>query len=146
VRATMRASGLALSDVLLVEPDERPRTLAEAVQRLLPDGQLDADGRVTLYWEVYGVEEGALPRVTVSVSRIRASRARRLAEKIGLRAEPQTVHADWAADAPSAETAAGTLTLDLRDRPAGTWRVSITVTAGDGHTATTTRELVRGLR
>jgi hypothetical protein len=96
---------------------------------------------VTLFWEVYGLEAGTLPRVAVSVSRIRASRARRLAEKLRLRGEPQAVHADWAADAPQA--AAGSLTLDLRDRPAGTWRVSITVTAGAA-TATAQRDLVLG--
>jgi hypothetical protein len=146
VRASLPASGLALSDILLVEPDERPRTLTEAVEHLLADGQLGAERRVTLFWEVYGLETGALPRVTVSVSRIRASRARRLAEKLGLRDEPQTVHADWAADAPAAQTAAGSLTLDLRDRPAGTWRVSITVTAGDGNSATAQRDLVLGTR
>lgn len=146
MRASASASGLAVSDILLVEADERPRSLTEAVQHLLPDGHLGADRRVTLYWEVYGLEPGALPRVTVSVSRIRASRARRLAERLGLRNEPQTVHADWAADAPQAQASSGSLTLDLRDRPAGTWRVSITVTAGDRNTATATRELVLGPR
>jgi hypothetical protein len=141
VRAAVPDSGLALSDVLLVDPDERPNTLSEALEHLLPDGHLDADRRVTLFWEVYGLEAGTLPRVAVSVSRIRASRARRLAEKLRLRGEPQAVHADWAADAPQA--AAGSLTLDLRDRPAGTWRVSITVTAGAA-TATAQRDLVLG--
>ena len=146
LRTSTRAGGLAVSDLLLVAPGERPRTLAEALARLLPDGRLGADRRVTLYWEVDGLEAGALPRVTVSVSRIRASRGRRLAERLGLRDQPQTVHADWAAEAASSETTAGSLTLDLRDRPAGTWRVSITVTARDGAIATAQRELVLGPR
>src|SRR5687768_11335603 len=113
---------------------------------LLPDGKLDDERRVALYWEVYGLDPALLPRVTVSVSRVRASRARRLAEKLGLRDEPQTVQMQWETDAPGTHTTAGSVTLDLRDRPAGTWRVSITVTAPDGTTATADRELVLGAR
>jgi len=146
IRASASTGGLAISDVLLVEPGERPRSLAEAVDLRLADAKVGPDRRVTLFWEVYGLEPGALPRVTVSVSRIRASRARRLAERIGLHDEPQTVHADWAADAPATQTAAGSLTLDLRDRPAGTWRVTITVSVGSSNTATAQRDLVLGSR
>jgi hypothetical protein len=144
LRELPATNGVAVSDILLVEPGERPRSLAEALERLLPDGELGADRRVALYWEVYGLDPALLPRVTVSVSRVRASRARRLAEKIGLRDEPQTVHMEWETDVPATHTAAGAITLDLRDRPAGVWRVSITVTAPDGRTATTQRELLLG--
>ena len=146
IRASTSMGGLAISDVLLVEPGERPGSLAEAVDLRLADAEIGADRRVTLFWEVYGLEPGALPRVTVSVSRIRASRGRRLAERLGLRDEPQAVHADWAADAPATHTAAGSLTLDLRDRPAGTWRVTITVSVGSRSTATAQRDLVLGSR
>jgi hypothetical protein len=112
------------------------------MERLLPDGTLDDERRVALYWEVYGLDPAMLPRVTVSVSRVRASRARRVAEKLGLRDEPQTVEMEWETDAPAAHTAVGGVTLDLRDRPLGTWRVSITVATPDGRTATAERELV----
>jgi hypothetical protein len=139
-------SGVTVSDILLLEPGERPRSLAEALERLLPDGELGAERRVALYWEVYGLDPALLPRVTVSVSRVRASRARRLAEKIGLRDEPQTVQMEWETDVPATHTAAGAVTLDLRDRPAGMWRVSITVTAPDGRTATAQRDLLLGTR
>jgi hypothetical protein len=142
IRASSLTSGVALSDILLLEPGERPRTFEEALRRLLPDGRLGADRRVTLYWEVYGMGAMAEPRVTVSVSRVRASRVRRLAEKLGLRDEPQTVEIEWETDAPAGRTAAGSVTLDLRDRPTGTWRVSITVTGGGGGTASAARELV----
>lgn len=146
LRASAPATGLAVSDILLLEPSERPRSLADAVQRLLPDEELDADRRVALYWEVYGLVPETLPRVTVRVSRVRAPRARRLAEKLGLRDEPQTVEMEWETDAPAANTAIGSVTLDLRDRSSGTWRVSITVTASDGTTATARRDLVVGSR
>src|SRR5688572_26409964 len=142
VRALPSAGALAVSDMLLLEPGERPRSLPEAMERLLPDGTLDDERRVALYWEVYGLDPAMLPRVTVSVSRVRASRARRLAEKLGLRDEPQTVEMEWETDAPAAHTAVGGVTLDLRDRPLGTWRVSITVATPDGRTATAERELV----
>ncbi len=139
VRALDPASSVSAFDILLLEPGAQPRSLAEAVRHLLPDGELDADRRVTLYWEIYGLDSAMLPRVTVSVSRVRASRARRLAEKLGLREEPQPVQMQWQTDAPAA---AGSVTLDLRDRPAGTWRVSITVALPDGVIATANRELV----
>jgi hypothetical protein len=99
-----------------------------------------------LYWEIYGPGDAAQPRVTVRVSRVRASRARRLAEKLGLRDEPQTVEMEWETDAPTGRMAAGGVTLDLRDRPAGTWRVTVTVTAPGGATASAARDLVLAAR
>jgi hypothetical protein len=142
LRASTLANGVALSDILLLEAGERPRTFEEVLRRILPAGRLGTDRRVTLYWEVYGVGAADAPQVTVSVSRVRASRARRLAEKLGLRDEPQSVEIQWETDAPAARSAAGSVTLDLRDRPAGTWRVSITVTGGGGGTASAARDLV----
>jgi hypothetical protein len=132
---------VALSDILLLEPGNQPRTFEEALTRLLPDGRLGADRRVTLYWEVYGAEGLPAPRVTVSVSRVRASRARRVAEKLGLRNAPQTVDIVWETFAPAGRTAAG-VTLDLQDRPPGTWRVSITVTGATGRSEIAARDLV----
>lgn len=142
IRALARDSAVAVSDILLVESGVRARSLAEAIPHLLPDGTLDAERRVALYWEVYGLEAGMLPQVTVSVSRVRASRARRLAEKLGLRDVPQTVQMQWETDALAGQGAAGTVTLDLSDRPSGTWRVSITVTTQGGRRASAERELV----
>lgn len=146
LRAWAPTAGLAVSDILLLEPGERPRTLADAMPRLLPDEALDTDGRVTLYWEVYGLLPETPPRVTVSVARVRASRARRLAEKLGLRDAPQTVEMQWETDAVAAPTAVGSVTLDLRDRSSGTWRVSITVTAPGGAVATARRDVILGSR
>lgn len=146
LRALSLEGGIAVSDVLLLEPGEHPRTLGEAVERLLPDGVLGPHRQVTLYWEVYGPGDAAQPRVTVRVSRVRASRARRLAEKLGLRDEPQTVEMEWETDAPTGRMAAGGVTLDLRDRPAGTWRVTVTVTAPGGATASAARDLVLAAR
>jgi hypothetical protein len=146
LRMLAPAVAVTVSDILLLEPGERPHSLAEAMQRLLSDGELDDDRRVALYWEVYGLEPTVLPRVTVSVSRVRASRARRLAEKLGLRDEPQAVQMEWETDAPAAHIAVGSVTLDLRDRPSGTWRVSVTVATPDGRTATAERDLVLGAR
>lgn len=141
LRALSLTSVVALSDILLLEPGNQPRTFEEALTRLLPDGRLGGDRRVTLYWEVYGAEGLPAPRVTVSVSRVRASRARRLAEKLGLRDAPQTVDILWETYAPAGRPAAG-VTLDLQDRPPGTWSVSITVTGATGTSATATRHLV----
>lgn len=146
LRSASLANGIAVSDILLLAPGERPRTFEEALSRLLPDGHLGAERRVTLYWEVYGPGDTDPPRVAVTVSRVRASRARRLAEKLRLRDEPQRVEMAWETDAPAGRTAAGSVTLDLRDRPAGTWRVSITVTGPGGTTASSARDLVLGAR
>jgi hypothetical protein len=144
LRSGSLANGVAVSDILLLAPGEPPRTLEEALTRLLPDGHLGADRRVSLFWEVYRQGDAIPPRVAVTVSRVRASRARRLAEKLGLREEPQTVEMAWETDAPADRTTAGSVTLDLRDRPAGTWRVSITVTGAAGATASAARDLVLG--
>ena len=145
-RAGMHAfrltSEIAVSDILLLEPGPQPRSFAEALDRLLPEARLDADRRVTLYWEVYGMDAALPPRVAVSVARVHASRGRRLAEKLGLRDRPRTVEIQWEADAPAEESTAASVTLDLRDRPTGTWRVSITVDGDSRGRATTTRDLI----
>jgi hypothetical protein len=146
VRSASLRGAIAVSDILLLGPGEDPRSLEEALDRALPDGHLGAERRVTLYWEVYGPGDAVVPRVAVTVERVRTSRARRLAEKLGLRDEPQTVEMAWATDAPAGRPRAGSVTLDLRDRPAGTWRVSITVTGPGGATARTSRDLVLGDR
>ena len=142
VRALRLTSEIALSDVLLLEPGPQPRSFADALGRLLPEARLDADRRVTLYWEVYGMNAASPPRVSVSVARVHATRGRRLAEKLRLRDRPRTVEIQWEADTPAEHSTAGSVTLDLRDRPAGTWRVSITVDGGARGSATTTRDLI----
>jgi hypothetical protein len=142
VRALSLTSEIALSDILLLEPGPQPRTFAEALGRLLPEARLDADRRVTLYWEVYGMDATLPPRVSVSVARVQASRGRRLAEKLRLRDRPRAVEIQWQADAPTEESTAASVTLDLRDRPSGTWRVSITLDGGTRGAATTTRDLI----
>ena len=142
LRALHFANGVAMSDILLLAPGPTPRTFDDVLRRLLPDGQLPDERQVTLYWELYGVDLEEAPHVSVAVSRVRASFGRRLAERLGLRDEPRTIAMQWATDAPAAPRAAGSVTLDLRDRPAGTWRVSVTVTDASGRAATATRDLL----
>ena len=134
--------GIAISDILLLAPGPTPHTFDAVLARLLPDGRLPDEHQVTLYWELYGVRLDEAPRVSVAVSRVRTSFGRRLAERLRLREEPQTIEVQWATDAPAAAHAAGSVTLDLRDRPSGTWRVSVTVTDAAGRAATATRDLV----
>ena len=142
LRASSLVSDVAVSDIVFLEAGDQPRTFEEVLQRILPAGRLRPDRRVTLYWEIYGIESAETPHVTVNVSRVRASRARRLAEKLRLRDEPQSVEIQWETDAPATRTAAASVTLDLRDRPAGTWRVSITVAGTGTRTASAARDLV----
>jgi hypothetical protein len=141
-RALRVTSNVALSDILLLEPGERPRTLEEAFPRIVADAELGRDRRVTLYWEVYRLHGVEAPRVTVSVSRVRASRVRRLAEKLRLRDEPQTVEIEWETDTFAAQRTSASVTLDLSDRSSGTWRVSVAVTGADGQSATAFRDIV----
>ncbi|MGQ0715256.1 MAG: hypothetical protein ACT4PJ_16275 [Gemmatimonadaceae bacterium] len=141
LRGARFTDDIAVSDILLLSPGERPRTFDEVLQRLLPDGRLGENRQVTLYWEIYGVAIEA-PRVTVTVSRVRASFGRRLAERLGLRDEPQTVEMHWETDAPASHSTAGSVTLDLRDRPTGTWRISVSVTAAGRTAAGTSRNIV----
>ena len=142
LRALHFTNGVAMSDILLLTPGPAPSTFDDVLRRLLPDAQLPDERQVTLYWELYGVEIEEMPLVSVAVSRVRASFGRRLAERLGLREEPQTIEMEWATDPPAATRAAGSVTLDLRDRPSGTWRVSVTVTDALGRVATATRDLV----
>jgi hypothetical protein len=142
LRALHLTNGVAMSDILLLAPGPEPRTFDDVLRRLLPDGHLPDERQVTLYWELYGIRLEEAPRVSVAVSRVRTSFGRRLAEHLRLREVPQTIEMHWATDAPAAPVAAGSVTLDLRDRPSGTWRVSVTVADSSGRAATATRDLV----
>lgn len=142
LRALHLTNGVAMSDILLLAPGPVPRTFDDVLRRLLFDGQLPDERQVTLYWELYGIRLDEAPRVSVAVSRVRTSLGRRLAERLGLREEPQRIEMQWTTDAPAAWGAAGSVTLDLRDRSSGTWRVSVTVTDSAGRAATATRDLI----
>jgi tetratricopeptide (TPR) repeat protein len=142
LRALHFTNGVAMSDILLLAPGPAPRSFDEVLHRVLPDGRLPDDRQVTLYWELYGIDLEKAPRVSIAVSRVRASFGRRLAERLGLKEEPQAIEMQWATDAPAATRAAGSVTLDLRDRPSGIWRVSVTVTEPSGKAATATRDLM----
>jgi hypothetical protein len=142
LRALRLTNGVAMSDVLLLAPGPAPRAFDEVLHRILPDGRLPDERQVTLYWELYGVDLEQAPRVTIAVSRVRASFGRRLAERLGLKEAPETIEMRWATDAPAATRAAGSVTLDLRDRPSGMWRISVTVADASGTAATATRDLV----
>lgn len=137
----------AISDILVLEAGETARTLDAALGSVRPHTRLREDEhRVTLYWEIYGVDVSSEARMNMTIDRVRASRARRLAEVLRVAERPQPIAMQWETDAPATQRAAGSVTVDLSDRTPGTWRITIEVTDAAGRTAVATRDLTVGGR
>lgn len=137
----------AISDILVLEAGDTPRSLDAALERVRALTRLRADERrVTLYWEIYGVDASSESRMNMTIDRVHASRARRLAEVLRVAERPQAIAMQWEADAPTTQRAAGSVTVDLGDRTPGIWRITIEVTDAAGRTAVATRDLTVGGR
>lgn len=141
---------LALSDVLLVRPDDSlPHSLDAALPEALGGTTFVRGARVVLFWEVYNapfLPGGALD-VAVHLDRRHAGAARRVGELLRVTQRPLPVAVRLRASAsldhqPALEhIAASALTLDLGDRTPGLYRITLVVTAADGTEARTFRDI-----
>ena len=124
------ASGrVELSDLLLFSADSDVATaLDSVVSRALIDGRVSSGGRLGIFWEMYGLDQGE--RVTASVGLIpdEAGFLRRAAERAHL-VEPKTpVHLHWE-DTPEVQGSVGgrILTIALDGVAEGNYTVELTL-------------------
>ena len=139
------ARSIALSDVLLVEPDSvPPATLAEALPRARPTTRVRRGETVGLFWEVYGTagrtEDVA---VALAVRREHASLRRRWSEALRLARRPEPVRLRWTTrpDDPR-QLGTGGVTLGLAELPPGRYGREVTLRGAAGDSARAVRHVV----
>ena len=120
--------GIGLSSLLLFAGDTLPPARLDSVFARAIAGRIAQDGRLGLFWEMYGVPEGQ--RVTASIGLVPepSGGLRRLGEVIGV-VEPRTpVRLSWE-DAPSIDGSVGgrALLLGLDGIPPGRYRVELSI-------------------
>jgi hypothetical protein len=136
------AAGVALSDILLLEPtDALPETLAEALGHVRAAPRARVGEKVGLFWEVYLLGDTA-QTVTVSLAmeRARVGWGRRGLEALRLARRPSPVRLRWESHTGSRrQVATGALALGLADVRPGRYRIELTVHAADGRSASASR-------
>ena len=136
---------LAVSDLLLhaagaVGP---PASLREALTAALPATSV-TDRKVGLYWETYGVAAGGeMLDVGLTLQRVDTPWLRRAAARLGLATRSTPLRIRWQ-ESRGAEAGAAprSVTVNLDALAAGTYRVTLTVAADDGATASSERTMV----
>ncbi|HSU14943.1 hypothetical protein [Longimicrobium sp.] len=121
--------GIAISDVLLLDRDARPRSLDEAAPLARGSTRFRAGERVAMYWEVYGLE----PRADSVAFSLALSRKRtRGAAPVRMR---------WSEAVPGGAIVPRSLALTLPRLAPGDYVIEVSVRTRMGTTVTTRREI-----
>ena len=133
-------NGLVQSDVLLLDASgaELPKGRDEALPLMFGTTTLPRTGEISIYWEVYGVEEGQ--PVQISISLVGGGRGilTRILRGVGILADTGATEVSWTETA-SASTHPMALALDISRLDAGDYELRIDVSDSDGRAATTIR-------
>jgi hypothetical protein len=126
------ASGIALSDILLLTPaDPLPRALPEVVPVARGSTRVHSGERVGLYWEVYGLPPGT-EAIDVSVTLNRDG-------GYWLRRAPSPVQLSWRERPGEGAVLGRSLLVTLPQLPPGRYTLQVTVAPERGQAATTLR-------
>ena len=134
------ADGLVASDVLLLDASgaELPESREEALALMLGETTLAPVAEVSVYWEIYGAEEGEPIRIAVSLPGGEPGLLTRMLRRIGIRTEEGAAEVTWTEQA-TAPVHPMALSLDVSNLEEGDYELRIAMTAADGRAATTTR-------
>jgi hypothetical protein len=128
----MPATGIALSDILLLAPaDPLPRSLPEVVPVARGSTRVRSGERVGLYWEVYGLPPGT-EAIDVSVTLNRDGRN-------WLRRAQSPMQLSWQERPGEGAVLGRSLLVTLPELPPGRYTLQVTVAPEGGQVATTSR-------
>ena len=136
----LSADGLVASDVVLLDASgaELPESREEALALMLGKTTLASADEVSIYWEIYGVEEGQPIQIVVSLPGGERGLLTRMLRRIGIRAEEGAAEVAWTEPATGSVHPMA-LSLGVSNLEAGDYELRIAIMAADGRTATTTR-------
>jgi hypothetical protein len=123
------ARGPVVSDILLFRPgEELPGSLPEAVSRAHYGIKVEKQGRVGLYWEVYGLTQTDSVGVSLAVEEERPGFLKRVGRSLGVVGRPPPVQLSWEAGEGGAGTRAQVIELDLAPLNPGKYRILLRMT------------------
>ena len=134
----------ALSDVLLYRGGgDPPEGLDSALARAIPGSRVERTQPVGIYWEAYRPDSTSdSTRVSITVERVDRGFFRSTFQKIGIAQDDSPLKLDWTDARPvigGASTYA--VSLDLGNLAPGRYRVSLSLTGGEGPPLLATRDL-----
>jgi hypothetical protein len=137
------SDSLAMSDLVLAPLDGRPSFERGAVRlSLAPRRTFDTGESFTMYYEVYGLEEGEQYVTSIVVEPVGEGFRDRVASLLG-RGKAE-VRLQFREQAPQPDAIYGvqqTRTVDTSALMPGTWRLRVEITSGDGRASTRERIL-----
>ncbi len=143
----LATGGLVLSDPLLADPQlpELPESRDEAVGAMLPQTRIGSANEMIAYWEVYGLEEGQMMQVSLSLEREGAGMLTRVLRTLSDRSAPPAPRVAWTEPALG-PTHPMALSLDVESLENGNYDLKVEVTGPDGSVASTVRRFAVGGR
>jgi hypothetical protein len=118
---------VTLSDVMLIDnTDPRPPDLEEARWRTLGTTIRTTGSTTALFWEMYGLQPGDEPSISIVVSRLPPGTLERIARAITFQSASDSLMVQWT-EAPvvGAEIEPRSISLDLRTLGAGRYVLSV---------------------
>ena len=145
MRVPERVDGLALSDLLLFRAGAgAPESLDAALEAAIPGDTMSRSRPIGIYWETYGVaESGESFDVGVTVERIDRSWIRGAKQRLRLTAPDNPLRLRWndARPATAGEPLSRAISLDLRNQPAGKYRITVGLIRANGTVVSSEREI-----
>jgi hypothetical protein len=140
-RLARPAAGVGVSDLLLLaDADSQPAALDDAVRRARPSLVVVAPERLTIYWEVYGLAEAALPLdVSLALLPPKAGWFRRAAERLSLKNPASPILLRWQERPHPTALLGRALAIDVPKLPPGRYTLRLTVTPPGGPPAVAER-------
>ena len=142
--APRAASGEALSDLLIYRGGgDPPDGLDSALVRAIPGERVARDQPIGVYWEAYRSGEASdSAHVSIAVERVDHGFFRSTFQKLGITEGDSPLKLHWT-DARAVVGGISTyaVSLDLGNLVPGRYRISASITGGDGKALTASREL-----
>lgn len=134
-----RDSGrLAMSDLLMFRIAGDETSLESVRPRAIPGDTVSRDQPLGIFWETYGIlADGESLDVAVSIERVDHGWIRTTRQRLGLTPVDTPIRMTWKDARPSSGRG---VSLDLTNLESGRYRITLSLHAEDGTTASTMRE------
>jgi hypothetical protein len=136
---------LALSDILVFRGDaESAVSIDSAISRAIPGDTASRSRPLGMFWETYGLADGGESvDVAVTVERIDHGFLRSARQRLGLADEDTPLRVRWTDARPVASgISPHAISLDVGNLPGGRYRLTLSLTPGDGKAVTASREML----
>lgn len=144
-----RVGSVGISDILLYEAAvQRPDSLVDAIAAALPSNRVRPGQEVGVYWEMYGLDPGREPSVSMSLRLISAETGvvQQIGRVLGVSPTQTTTEIRWEEETVRRPQLSRTLTLTIPDLPVGTHVLELSMEVEGSPPFVVRKEIVIGGR